>query len=144
MVVFVVLAATLAAAVVNPAPAAAALPRCDDASIVGNSGGASIVPTQGTNTGQTNCALGFGDHSLGVLVLQQDLNYCYQLTLTEDGIYGRQTRDTVVFAQAVARNNGAPIVVDGWYGPQTATYAIKFRVGGGPNDGRCAFFLQII
>jgi hypothetical protein len=142
--VAVLLTGSLAAAVVNPTPAAAALPRCTGSSIVGNGGGFSIVPSYGTNSGNVTCALGYGDRYLGVLVLQIALNDCYDLTLAEDGWYGTNTRNTVLLAQAVARNNGAPITVDGWYGPQTATYAIKFPIAGGPNNGRCAYFLRAL
>lgn len=69
---------SLAPAVVHPSPAHAALPRCTGASIVANNGGTSVVPSQGTNTGQVSCALGHGDRYFGVMVLQRALNYRHQ------------------------------------------------------------------
>lgn len=140
----IVLSGSLGVAVVIPSPAHAALPRCTGASIVGNNGGTSIVPSQGTNTGQVSCALGDGDRYLGVMILQRALNYCHQAGLAEDGIYGELTRNAVIFMQAVAKNRGAPIVVDGWYGPKTATYAVKFQVLGGPQNGTCSHFIRVI
>jgi peptidoglycan hydrolase-like protein with peptidoglycan-binding domain len=74
------------------------------------------VPSIGVDTDQVNCDLQYGISNTAVADLQRSLNKCYGEGLTQDGIYGSQTKAAVENVQSVLG-----ISVDGIYGPQTGT-----------------------
>jgi hypothetical protein len=65
-------------------------------------------------TGSFKCQLKQGNTGNGVRRLQQSLNWCYGYHLTEDGIFGPNTRNALVGMQ---RRVGTS--ADGIYGPNT-------------------------
>lgn len=83
-------------------------------------------PSIGT-TGTTHCIMNQGAQSNGVLALQNALVFCYGRNIARDGIFGRQTRLALEYAQGQEQ-----ITVDGVYGPQTrdAIFWPIFNTGG--------------
>ncbi|SFC68061.1 peptidoglycan-binding domain-containing protein [Streptomyces aidingensis] len=94
---------------------AASYPTCNAAKKKYISDTRYVVQPFYERTGSRNCVMGYGAQSAGVVRLQFALNDCYSaISIEEDGIYGRNTRDAVRYAQ---ERGGAG--VDGVYGPET-------------------------
>jgi peptidoglycan hydrolase-like protein with peptidoglycan-binding domain len=104
----IALGLALAAAVVNPLPASAALPTCTTWR-VHNEGN---VPA--TGSGSVDCLMSQGAMSEGVRFLQYSLIYCYGANIASDGEFGPRTKAALRSAQQQA---GA--AQDGRYGPET-------------------------
>ena len=101
---------TVAAA--GPASAQAS---CTGTSIYTDAKGLGVfIPTIGNNTHRDNCELELGNDSDAVATLQNTLNHCYGQHLTIDGDFGPLTQVAVRVAQ-----RDAGVTQDGVYGPQT-------------------------
>jgi peptidoglycan hydrolase-like protein with peptidoglycan-binding domain len=114
------LAATVAATVALAGAVAAAFPGSASASTPQcttyghwNAGYITLyMPT--TSSGGPTCYLATGDNSGAVRSLQEALNSCYGKSLATDGIYGSLTRSAVI---AIQKKYG--LTQDGVYGPNT-------------------------
>lgn len=109
---------TIGLAGLGAAPAHAATPHCTEGLWGYTPGfGHYFVPAYG---GAYNCLLSQGDHTWGVVALQNSLKRCYGQDIAVDGIFGSRTRSALLNAQRWERDVfGENIAVDGIYGPQT-------------------------
>lgn len=81
------------------------------------------VPSLGGNSGNYNCVVVRGQHSIAVLVLQESLNACYGQGLVEDSDFGGNTERAVKNAQTrINQIYGNVLRVDGRFGPITSSY----------------------
>ncbi|WP_199551691.1 peptidoglycan-binding domain-containing protein [Streptomyces sp. N35] len=80
---------------------------------ISNSGFHAKLPAY---NGNVNCQMYKGASHNGVKALQITLNRCYGRSLTEDGVFGNNTRTALIYAQGVEK-----IGTDGGYGTETRT-----------------------
>jgi len=104
-------------AAVATAPSALAGPVCAGETGIAQPGTLPAIvrhlPTTGSGSGNTYCAMREGQRGGGVKALQRTLNVCYGQGISEDGIYGPVTRWAVANVQAFHQQ-----AVNGWYDPQ--------------------------
>ncbi|WP_199551690.1 peptidoglycan-binding domain-containing protein [Streptomyces sp. N35] len=125
--------AGLGLATATPASAAYA-GYCNNQASKAMSGAGNLVARLPAYNGNINCQMYKGANSSAVKALQTTLNKCYGRSLTEDGVFGDNTRTALIYAQGQEK-----IGTDGGYGEQTRTnigWYFKNTTGSG---GTCAY-----
>lgn len=79
------------------------------------------IPSTSNNSGNFDCIDGIGNSGAAVKQIQTSLNHCYGQNLTVDGIYGTLTSNAMKVAQ-----KRLGITQDGVYGPQTRKAGFLF------------------
>jgi peptidoglycan hydrolase-like protein with peptidoglycan-binding domain len=99
-----------------PEAASAATASCTGTTTVYDelSGWHHVIPTLGSGTSNYNCILGNGNNGSAVTALQKNLNFHYHRGLSVDGSYGPATSAAVKYVQHLFS-----LTEDGVYGRQT-------------------------
>lgn len=79
------------------------------------------IPSTSNNSGNFDCIDGIGNSGAAVKRIQTSLNHCYGQNLTVDGSYGTLTSNAMKVAQ-----KRLGVTQDGVYGPQTRRAGFLF------------------
>ncbi|MGW6318137.1 peptidoglycan-binding domain-containing protein [Streptomyces sp. NPDC055099] len=110
----------------------ASYPTCNGRKNVSTGPSAYLSQPYYTATGSRNCTLQYGNASKAVNALQHALVYCYDESISIDGIFGSDTRAALRRTQSAVN-----VSVDGIYGPQTRK-AMKWYVHNGSGSSICS------
>jgi hypothetical protein len=91
------------------------------------------VPSTSDNSGNFNCIVGLGNAGSAVSDLQQSMNFCRGEHLVVDGLYGPLTASAMRRAQ-----HDLHVTEDGIYGPATRHAGFRFRAVTDSGHAGCA------